>query len=584
MKSSFKKLRGFTVLHKNESKERRDLHFPPQLDELAQASEDMQDMRNFYDSLLSAAAATTNSAYEFSESLQELGACLLEKTASNDDEESDAVLLKLGKMQFEIQKLVDRYRSHIVQTISTPSDSLLNELRNVEEMKRQCDAKRDKYEEMLVAQRERGRSRSTKGEILYQELLKAYREYEEEANAFVFRLKSLKTGQSRSLLTQAARHHAAQLSFFRNGLKCLEAIDPHVRLVSEQQHIDYNFDGLEEYDSEDSDSDDSEANDDGELSFDYGQHDGQEAVSTSRNSMELDQVDLSFPQVSNTEAPEDKVDKNRGDFQASRNAYRAGSYSEPIYPDKNPERLQQSSARISYTYVLPTPADTKNRAHAGLTNPVSRPRQPSPTFNTQLSKPSEPRKSVVTESNSNTTSITLPPPLADGLFSHRPPDRGTDTKKAKVHAFSGPLLSNYTKSVLSASSPIPMLPRVVVPPSSSPKASPNVSPKINELHELPRPPTRPFGHSLPLLPRGQEISSTRTSTSGASPLPKPPVTVTRSFSIPSTSGSPRGGMGLRMASKAEDVDSPPLTPISFANIKVPSATSEVTRPGHTRGT
>lgn len=44
-----------------------------------------------------------------------------------------------------------------------------------------------------------------------QQLQAAYDEYDEEATLFVFRLKSLKQGQSRSLLTQAARHHAAQV-------------------------------------------------------------------------------------------------------------------------------------------------------------------------------------------------------------------------------------------------------------------------------------------------------------------------------------------------------------------------------------
>lgn len=75
--------------------------------------QDMIDMRDCYDRLLSAAAATANSVYgisminmlsstvhpksslnqfpllsEFSESLREMGDCLLEKTALNDDEES----------------------------------------------------------------------------------------------------------------------------------------------------------------------------------------------------------------------------------------------------------------------------------------------------------------------------------------------------------------------------------------------------------------------------------------------------------------------------------------------------------------
>ena len=71
---------------------------------------------------------------------------------------------------------------------------------------------RDVYEYMITRQRDKGRSRSGKGESFsMQQLEMARDEYDEESTLFVFRLKSLKQGQSRSLLTQAARHHAAQV-------------------------------------------------------------------------------------------------------------------------------------------------------------------------------------------------------------------------------------------------------------------------------------------------------------------------------------------------------------------------------------
>lgn len=67
---------------------------------------------------------------------------------------------------------------------------------------------------MKTRQREKGRSRIGKGESFsMQQLEMARDEYDEEATLFIFRLKSLKQGQSRSLLTQAARHHAAQVFF-----------------------------------------------------------------------------------------------------------------------------------------------------------------------------------------------------------------------------------------------------------------------------------------------------------------------------------------------------------------------------------
>lgn len=73
---------------------------------------------------------------------------------------------------------------------------------------------RELYEYMRTKYREKGRSKSGKGETFsLQQLQEAKDEFDEEATLFVFRLKSLKQGQSRSLLTQAARHHAAQVVF-----------------------------------------------------------------------------------------------------------------------------------------------------------------------------------------------------------------------------------------------------------------------------------------------------------------------------------------------------------------------------------
>lgn len=60
--------------------------------------------------------------------------------------------------------------------------------------------------------REKCKSKSGKGEhFSLQQLQRAREEYEEEANLCIFRLKSLKQGQLRNLLTQAARHHKAQV-------------------------------------------------------------------------------------------------------------------------------------------------------------------------------------------------------------------------------------------------------------------------------------------------------------------------------------------------------------------------------------
>ncbi|XP_034684682.1 uncharacterized protein At2g33490-like isoform X3 [Vitis riparia] len=643
MKTSLRKLRGF-ALHRQDVRERRVVQPLAQLDELVQATQDMQDMRNCYDTLLSAAAATANSAYEFSESLKELGGCLLEKTALNEDEESGKVLLKLGKVQYELQKLVDSYRSHIFQTIVTPSESLLKELRTVEEMKRQCDEKRDVYEYMITRQREKGRSRSGRGETFSSHQVQAAcDEYDEEATLFVFRLKSLKQGQSRSLLTQASRHHAAQLSFFRKALKSLEVIEPHVKLVTEQQHIDYKFSGLEDDDWDDGEDDDDYDGHDGDLSFDYGQIDHeQDFVSTARNSMELDQEDLTFPQVATMDSVklQENLDKSYVDSFAINSESRKISQSAPLFAEKKFDsarmrEMRPLSTRKLRTYVLPTPDDTKSSAPTRSDSPDSRPIPTSLSgrpHNLWHSSPLEPKyekilgddkvfestamnaQSVLKESNTNHASSGLPPPLVDGLpFRMINSSVVSDTKKVKRYAFSGPLTRNpwSTKPGLSASDPLvsvtqpqlfsgpllrsqmPHLSSSSSPPRVSPIASPFLSsPKINELHELPRPPSsltlkpsRPsslIGHSAPLVASGPNLSATNklVVSSTASRLPLPLQAVPRSFSTPSSgqklkiprvSGPSEAPQNSEMA---ENVTSPPLTPISLSNIQ-PASTSSV---------
>ncbi|KAK4603190.1 hypothetical protein RGQ29_011946 [Quercus rubra] len=611
MKSSLGKLRRL-ALHKNDAKEKREFQPSAHLDELAQAAQDMQEMRNCYDSLLSAAAATANSAYE---SLREMGNCLLEKTTLHDDEESGKILLRLGKVQFELQKLVDSY-----------------------DMKIQCDEKRDVYKYMMAQHKEKGRSKSGKGETFtVDQLQTAHDDYDEHATLCVFRLKSLKQGQSRSLLTQAARHHAAQLNFFRRGLKSLEAVEPHVRRATEQHHIDYQFSGLEE-DYVDDGENSYNPNDDGELSFNCRPNmQGLDGVSMSRNSMEVDEAGLS---PSATENAEMNVDKNQEDLRVSGREPRVGSHSAPIFAEKKFDpaekirNMQPSSTRKSNTYVLPTPIDARHSSSSRTSNSVPRSRPSGVTHNLWHSSPLEDKKhekhsgngnlsgpgiskpqSTVKESDSNDTSTPLPPPLAEGLsLLQHDTFNASDTKKFKRQAFSGPLISKpgSTKPALSASGPIAstelpqlvsgMFSRLPIPqPSSSPKVSPSASPplvsspKISELHELPRPPgnfaPKPakspdlIGHSAPLSFRNQELSAMNKipleASSVASPLPTPPLVVPRSFSIPS---SGQRAMAIHVAKflgspqvphKAEEVASPPLTPLSLSNVKPASTVNEV---------
>ncbi|KAI3720465.1 hypothetical protein L6452_21383 [Arctium lappa] len=482
MKTPFKKLRGLG-LHRHHQRHNNPTSLA-QLDELSQASQDMLDMKDCYDGLLSAAAATANSAYEFSESLREMGDCLLEKTSLNEDEDSGRVLLMLGKVQFEIQNLVDHYRAHIARTITVPSESLLNELRIVEDMKRQCDEKRILHDEMKIRHKDKRRLGSSKGEYISSHQLRAVQEeFDENATLFICRMKSLKGGQSRSLLTQAARHHAAQMCFFRKALKSLESIEPHVKLVTEQQHIDYQFSGLEDddrdsvfltddEDDEDESDDDHYMHEDGELSFDYQRSDQKNEVSSSENSMELDSADLTFPQVASLNSVKANVHRkplwNSSVLDIELNV---GSKSAPLSamnnndPSETFRQMRQSSARKLNTYVLPTPLEKSPRLDGQGPRPTNNMWHSSPLEHKNFENISRKEKnsgpivsntqSVLKESNDNSKSAAIPSPLKEVRTSTKIDPRSHFSARDR-HAFSGPLAGSAqpNKSLSSASGPI----------------------------------------------------------------------------------------------------------------------------------
>ncbi|KAL3526206.1 hypothetical protein ACH5RR_014578 [Cinchona calisaya] len=640
MKSSFgKQLKKFALLKSDAAKEKKDHQSLAHFDNLTQASQDMKDMRDCCDSLLSAAAATTNSAYEFSESLMEMGNCLLERTALDSDGECGRALSMLGKVQLELRKLVDGYRSHVILTITNPSESLLSELRKVEEMKQQCDEKRYIYEHMVARHSEKGKSRSGKGDsVTSQQVQAACEEYDEVARLCVFRVESLKQGQCRSLLTQAARHHAAQLIFFRRGLKSLEAVEPYMRNVAQKQHIDYQLSELDEAEDREDGVDSDDTNCDGELSFDNIQFkQEQENPSTSRNSTELEpiQADASVALVSGFDDVEVNFGRKKVEQSFSRKTP-VSSHSAPIYAEKfDPsEKIKEMQTPVQkfHAYALPTPADLRssNSRISTSTSLSSTASVTGSTNNLWHSSPLDAEKhrkfmqdnlaartaskvqAVIKESDQNNLSIPLPSPLVEG--SSLPQiDTHHDASKVKRQAFSGPLLSkpSSSKPLLSSSGPIgpSELPQVVsgllsrvstsqqpptinVPSSVSPPLV--SSPKISELHELPRPPgslaSKPasssvIGHSAPLINRNWEVSSTNRSSvlpsNAGSPLPPPPLTVPRSFSIPSSNHrvavlhvsellkSPE------IKETAEGVSSPPLTPLSLSNMKSTTVVSEL---------
>ncbi|RWW73239.1 hypothetical protein BHE74_00018901 [Ensete ventricosum] len=110
MKSPLRLFRGLK-LGRQEAKEEKQQHRPPMnMDKLIQATQ--SSILLYFESILYRYAIS-----EFSEALEELGTCLLKKTALNDDEDSGEQI---------------NFRLDILRTMDKPSRSLLREFEVVE--------------------------------------------------------------------------------------------------------------------------------------------------------------------------------------------------------------------------------------------------------------------------------------------------------------------------------------------------------------------------------------------------------------------------------------------------------------------
>lgn len=324
------------------------------------------------------------------------------------------------------------------------------------------------------------------------------------------------------------------------------------------------------------------------------------------------------------------IGKTQGD-QIHGQQRRVNSHSAPIYAEKfDPaERIREMRAAVQKlnTHVLPTPADAKSSFTSGSASLSSSTVNIGSSKNLWHSSPLDVEKQkkvlddraclhgysksqIPVEDNNDKHSHPLPRPLPE-VGSVRQPDTqsGSDTWNFKRQAFSGPLASkpSSNKPVFHTSGPmsfteasqstsgLPSRISVSQAPSSvnvSHNSSPPLisSPKISELHELPRPPdsfsSRPMrtaaalGHSAPLVNRNPEVPMKRYSVhsvKGGSPLPLPQLTVSRSFSIPSSSqramtyNSGKLLDSSKIVHSKEDVSSPPLTPMSLTNMKSPNS-------------
>lgn len=313
--------------------------------------------------------------------------------------------------------------------------------------------------------------------------------------------------------------------------------------------------------------------------------------------------------------------RNQGDaiFNEQR---RAGSHSAPLYaekfdPSEKVREMRASAQKYSSRHVLPTPDDAKVSMNSSTSlsstastggssknlwhsSPLDIEKQKK-IVEDHISARNVSKSQVSADDNGNKKHFLPLPPAVPPLESRS----GSDSQKIKRQAFSGPIVSrspSHKQLLVPTSGPVSSTEVSGLhgstagpqPPSSlnisqNAPPPPVSSPKISELHELPRPPESlgskavhsAIGHSAPLFSRNREISPTNrnryVSSREGSPLPLPQLTVSRSFSIPSSSQRAavlHPGKVLessQVLQRREKVPSPPLTPISLSSMKSPNS-------------
>lgn len=282
-----------------------------------------------------------------------------------------------------------------------------------------------------------------------------------------------------------------------------------------------------------------------------------------------------------------------------------GTQSAPIFAENVSDpsmrfRKMNLLNRTVHSYKLPTPADDKNPASVVVnTSPHSDQSESKSHVAVNLWHSSPLGKDFMP--NSMHSGPIKMPSSNEGIsaplvYSYST----TDFKKMKREAFSGPIPSKVglSKPLFSATDRKPswkrppyVLPtrphapgwQSSVPPKVTSRVTslPTTTPRISELHELPRPPAnigtmRPglVGYSGPLVSRRPMPNvSTRVSPPShtASPLPRPPSAMTRSYSIPSNSQwtpiiTVNKLLEARHSRESSEISSPPVTPISLADV------------------
>ncbi|KAI5068061.1 hypothetical protein GOP47_0016406 [Adiantum capillus-veneris] len=581
MKSPFKKLRDLAVSKHNK------VHEPSSLaeellepDDVTQDMESVESIRSQYEGLLTNAHIISGAAYDFSRSVQDMASHMLEAFGQYIDGEIGHVFSMLAKVQFEISKLLDIFAAHVSQTIITPTEKMIGEIQQVQVMKEQYDEKRNTFN-LLLKDMQKGKPKSGKVDNMNR-LASAKEEFNEQGQVLSFRLQSVTQGQSRSLITQAARYHSAQMHLFSKGLASITAMEPVMRQLALEKNIDRSM---------------SEAGISNDVSFE----DVQEVEDASKYGVDSESLTSSPTALLETqdgaaETPEVDMAPKKLDPTS-----KSAPISSSMYHQKETSRILETSLEASgqkklSMYALPSPSNTgqgvdsskQNFGDSSTTLEVKKPASLGKPVDSSTKLPFNASRihGMPAEQNAkhakrdeklirfneltNDVNVNKIPKMSRS-YSH---SGSISNKRLPGNRRQNDNISSSTASHLEETDPLYRsgpVSRSPMPMFASPRSqnvAPNLLslPQISELHKLPPPPspnsTGLIAHSAPLGKKAHEAPQPKSGPT--SPLPPPPLARdlgARSLSIPALRMHVPESQEESAHDSQEGFPSPPLKPL-----------------------
>eukprot|EP00850_Spirogloea_muscicola_P013378 SM000090S24340 [mRNA] locus=s90:472787:479159:+ [translate_table: standard] len=214
------------------------LEQPEDAEEFAEPLKEARATRLKYQKLLKASYCLRETAKAVAKASLHVATTLAETFGTSKDKGIGESFRTASRVQMDLSAFMSRYSRYIEQTMLSSLEVLLKELDQVEETNDAYELKRVQYtEHRLRAARSKPREGlGSKGEgSPANELQQAKEEFDEIAMTLGCRLLSLEQRQARSLISQLARHHRAQVVLHKKSLRRLHLASSYIHAVAMEQ-------------------------------------------------------------------------------------------------------------------------------------------------------------------------------------------------------------------------------------------------------------------------------------------------------------------------------------------------------------